>query len=53
MGVEGICPPLCTYKELKDGTYNLSDVLLFNMTIEDLVQQKSEAIKKVEMQMRG
>jgi len=34
-GINGVCPPLCTYKELKDGTYTISDVLRFNQVLEE------------------
>ncbi len=48
VGVEGICPPLCCYKELIDGTYTLENVLLFNITIDDLVTQYKKEISILE-----
>ena len=33
IGEPGICPPLCRWAELTDGTYTLADVERFNQTI--------------------
>jgi len=35
--VDGVCPPLCTWAQLNDGTYSLADVERFNVTIQELV----------------
>lgn len=32
-----VVPPLCTWKELNDGTYNLADVELFNNIINEVL----------------
>ena len=40
IGVEGVVPALCTYKELQDGTYSLGDVERFNQVIADMVRKK-------------
>ena len=37
-GVVGVCPPLCTWGELNDGTYTLGDVLMFNNTIDEIIR---------------
>lgn len=33
VGEPGVCPPLCRWAELEDGTYSLADVERFNQTI--------------------
>lgn len=37
IGIEGLCPPFCTWAELNDGTYNLYDVELFTQAMIELV----------------
>ncbi|WP_174233111.1 hypothetical protein [Neopusillimonas maritima] len=44
VGVNGICPPLCTRAQLTDGTYSLEDVEMFNQAIEELVRAHKEAM---------
>jgi hypothetical protein len=36
IGIPRVCGPLCAYKDLKDGTYTIADVLLFNMTLDEI-----------------
>jgi len=36
VGMVGICPPLCTWAELNDGTYSLGDVERFHLTMDEL-----------------
>ena len=38
-------PPLCTLKELQDGTYSIDDLMLFNELIELKSYIKSKANK--------
>ena len=52
VGVEGVCPPLCTYKELKDGTYTLEDVMEFHLVMSELVESKNEQHRKDEERMK-
>ena len=42
-GVEGVCPPLCTWSELKDGTYSLYDVEMFHAAIDELIEMRKKA----------
>jgi len=44
-GVDGVCPPLCKWSELEDGTYTLLHVLRFNEVLEEMVSAKTAAIK--------
>lgn len=37
VGVVGLCPPLCTWAELNDGTYSLGDVIRFHIVIDELL----------------
>lgn len=37
-GIEGLCPPLCTWAELNDGTYNICDVEMFNQAMTEMVK---------------
>ena len=39
-GVEGVVPPMCTKRELQDGTYSLADVEEMNQVIADMVEKK-------------
>ncbi|KDD40955.1 hypothetical protein L532_4288 [Bordetella bronchiseptica OSU095] len=52
MGVNGICPPLCTWAQLNDGTYSLEDVERFNQSIDELVRTHREAIRAATPQKR-
>ncbi|KKM21957.1 hypothetical protein LCGC14_1630200 [marine sediment metagenome] len=36
-GIHGICPPLCKWAELNDGTYSLEDVEMFNQTMNQMI----------------
>jgi hypothetical protein len=38
--VEGVVPPMCTKRELQDGTYSLADVEEMNQVIADMVEKK-------------
>lgn len=52
VGVNGICPPLCTWAQLTDGTYGLEDVERFNQSIDDLVRSNNEAIRAATQKKR-
>jgi hypothetical protein len=39
----GICPPLCTWSQLTDGSLSIADVERFNQAMDELLDQK-EAI---------
>lgn len=43
VGIDGLCPPLCKYSDLLDGTYTLADVERFNVTIDELVDMRNNA----------
>lgn len=47
MGVPNVCPPLCTWAQLKDGTYSMGDVERFNQTIMEMVDHALEAVQNV------
>lgn len=36
-----ICPPLCKYSELQDGTYTLADVERFHITMNELIEVRN------------
>lgn len=36
IGIPRVQPPLCSYRELQDGTYTLADVLMFNITLDEI-----------------
>lgn len=36
-----ICPPLCKYHELQDGTYTLADVERFHIAIDELIRVRN------------
>lgn len=38
VGVPRLLNPLCSYKDLQDGTYTLGDVERFNQTIDEVVE---------------
>lgn len=44
VGVSGVCPPLCTWAQLNDGTYSLEDVERFNQSIDELVRVHKEVL---------
>lgn len=35
-----ICPPLCEYHQLKDGTYSLADVERFHIAMDEIIQER-------------
>lgn len=43
VGIAGLCPPLCTWAQLTDGTYSLADVERFNQTILEIVDAAEQA----------
>jgi hypothetical protein len=45
VGIEGVCPPLCTWAQLNDGTYSLGDVERFNQAIDELFKAKVAAME--------
>ena len=38
VGINGICPPLCRYSDLLDGTYSIADVERFNVTMDEIIK---------------
>lgn len=46
-GIQGVCPPLCTWEETRDGTYTLADIRRFHLTMDELLFYRLEA-KSVE-----
>lgn len=44
VGIDGVCPPLGTWKELKDGTYSLADVERYHQMIDELTTVKRQSI---------
>ena len=43
MGIPDVCPPLCTKKEIDDGTYTLADVEEMNQTMEEALNAAMDA----------
>lgn len=43
VGIDGLCPPLCRYSDLQDGTYNIADVERFNVTMDELTELRNDA----------
>lgn len=44
VGIVGICPPLCTWAQLVDGSLSIADVERFNQAMDELWSQY-EALK--------
>ena len=42
IGIPGHVPPLCTWKELEDGTYNLADVYRFNEMLKIVAEEHNK-----------
>lgn len=42
VGVPKLVSPLCSYKELQDGTYTLADVERFNQTLDEIMELWTE-----------
>lgn len=39
IGIPHACPPLCTWKELHDGTYTITDVLRFHIAMDEILDE--------------
>ncbi len=39
-----ICPPLCKWSDLIDGTYSIADVMRFNITMDELSASRQAMI---------
>lgn len=44
MGVVNVTPPLCTWTQVQDGTYSITDIMRFNIAIDERIQ-KIEAMQ--------
>lgn len=44
VGIPEVCPPLCTWAQLKDGSISLAEVEMFNQTIMELLDHKLAAM---------
>ena len=44
VGVTNLCPPLCTWSQLQDGTYSIADVMRFNITLDEMIRA-AESVK--------
>jgi hypothetical protein len=53
VGIDGVCPPLCTLKEIQDGTYSLSDIELMNQTMKEALDQAIEAREQADADARA
>jgi len=38
-GIHGLCPPLCTWAQLLDGSLSLADVERFNQAMDELLAE--------------
>jgi len=45
-GIQGVCPPLCTWSETLNGTYTLADIQRFHYTMDEMCYYKSEAVNE-------
>ena len=43
VGIDGLCPPLCKWVDLMDGTYSIADVMRFNITMDELTNAREAA----------
>ncbi len=43
VGIDKLCPPLCKWSDLTDGTYTLADVMRFNIAMDELVAAREAA----------
>ena len=34
-GIDNVCPPLCKWSDLHDGTYTITDVLRFHIAMDE------------------
>lgn len=44
VGIPELCPPLCSWRELTDGTYTLADVEMFNQTLDEILTAHKAAM---------
>lgn len=42
VGIAGLCPPLCTWANLNDGTLSLADVERFNQAMDEIMAMHEE-----------
>ena len=42
VGIDGLCPPLCKWSDLSDGTYNLCDVERFTQAMMELIELRKK-----------
>jgi len=45
-GIVGVCPPLCQWSELEDGTYTLEHVLRFHYAMDELLHYHQQRVSK-------
>lgn len=43
VGVPDICPPLCSWHQLTDGTFTLADVEMFNQALNEMIEAYNAA----------
>jgi len=43
VGIVGVCPPLCTWAQLEDGTHSIANVERFNQAMDELWDQYEAA----------
>ncbi|MDD2108960.1 DUF6889 family protein [Pseudomonas asiatica] len=42
VGIVGLCPPLCTWASLLDGTLSLADVERFHQALDEILAEHEE-----------
>lgn len=50
VGVEGLCQPLCSYSQLKDGSISLFDIEKYHWLIEELIEHKRKTEEKIALE---
>lgn len=45
VGIEGVCPPLCTMNEINNGTYTLAEIEEMNQAMHEMLEESIRAIE--------
>ena len=53
VGIEGVCPPMCTMKEINDGTYTITDIEIFNQAMEEMLDASLDAMERAKAEARS
>lgn len=53
VGIEGVCPPMCSMSEINDGTYTITDIEIMNQAMEEMLEETIRSMDEARAKARS